>query len=92
MGNKKKKDLLLKVKIFWTPATGKKHFEGEVEAISSQNQLGRFDILPGHTNFITFVFKELVLHSKKGKEKNTFYFERGVLEVSGDRVNIFLGL
>ncbi len=90
MGSKKKKNLLLKVKIFWAPATGKRHLEKEAEAVSSQNQLGKFSILPGHTNFITFIFKELTLY--KEKEKETIFFERGVLEVSQDEVNIFLGL
>lgn len=90
MGSKKKKNLLLKVKIFWAPALKRQHFETEAKAVSSQNQLGRFDILPGHTNFITFIFKEVTIHTVEKKE--TFQFERGVLEVSEDQVNIFLGL
>jgi F0F1-type ATP synthase epsilon subunit len=90
MGNEIK-EISLKVKVFWTPAAGKKNFEEEAEAVSSQNQLGRFDILPGHANFITFIFKDLTIHLKN-KEKISFSFERGVLEVSENKVNVFLGL
>jgi len=90
MGDEVEK-VYLNVKVFWTPAARKKNFEGEAEAVSSQNQLGKFDILPRHTNFITFIFKDLTIHLKD-KEKLSFQFERGVLEVSENKVNVFLGL
>jgi len=90
MGNEVKK-VSLKVRILWPPATRKTPFEEEAEAVSSQNQLGKFDILPGHANFITFIFKDLICYLKN-KEKISFQFERGVLEVSENKVNIFLGL
>lgn len=88
---KEAKENSLKVKIFWKPDAEQKNFEGKVEAISSQNQLGKFDILPGHANFITFIFQELILYFKN-KEKTSFHFERGILEVSENEVNIFLGV
>lgn len=90
MGDEVKK-VYLNVRVFWNPAAKKKNFEGEAEAVSSQNQLGKFDILPSHTNFITFIFKDLTIHLTN-KEKISFQFERGVLEVSENKVNIFLGL
>lgn len=90
MGNEVK-EVSLKVRIFWPPAARKKMFEEEAEAVSSQNQLGKFDILPGHANFITFIFRNLTIHLKN-KEKVSFEFERGVLEVSENKVNVFLGL
>jgi len=90
MGNEKGKTYL-KVKVFWRPEAQQQNFEGEAIAVSSKNQLGNFDILPGHTNFITFIFKELTIHLDK-KKKISFQFERGILEVSEDNVNIFLGL
>ena len=30
-------------------------FEGQAYSVSSQNSVGKFDILPGHTNFITLI-------------------------------------
>jgi F0F1-type ATP synthase epsilon subunit len=90
MGDEKEKTYL-KVKVFWRPEAQKQNFEGEAIAVSSKNQLGNFDILPGHTNFITFIFRELTIHLDK-KKKISLKFERGILEVSENNVNIFLGL
>jgi F0F1-type ATP synthase epsilon subunit len=81
----------LKVKIFWMPLTKEVFYQGEALSVSSQNQLGKFDILPKHTNFITLIFDELSIVTSKG-EKITYHFKRGVLEVTKNRVNIYLGL
>lgn len=80
----------LDLNIFWSPAMGKKQFNGRVKAISCQNNLGDFDILPGHINFITLIFKKITIHSWN-KEKIIHEFSRGVLEVSENKVNVFLG-
>jgi len=86
-----KKKPLLEVRIFCSPVIEKESFEGEAEAVSSQNRLGKFDILPEHTNFITLIFGALTIHTPD-KKKFAYQFERGVLEVSENKVNIFLGL
>jgi len=80
----------LKVKIFWLPTVKEIFYQGEAEAISSQNKLGEFDILPRHTNFITLIFDSLSIISLD-KKKTTYQFKRGVLEVAENNVNIFLG-
>lgn len=84
------KDRLLDVKIFWSPVLGKEPFQGKAEAVSSKNHLGDFDILPDHINFITLISKTLTLHFPQKKE--TYKFERGVLEVSDNIVKVFLGI
>jgi F0F1-type ATP synthase epsilon subunit len=66
-------------------------FEGQAEAVSSKNRLGKFDILPFHTNFITLIFGSLTVHTPDKKEIK-YKFKRGVLEVSENKVNVFLGL
>jgi len=81
----------LKVKIFWMPLTKEVFYEGEALSVSSKNQLGKFDILPKHANFITLIFDELSIVTLKG-EKITYRFKRGVLEVRKNKVNIYLGL
>lgn len=81
----------LRVKIFWMPLTKEIFYQGEAQSVSSQNQLGKFDILPKHTNFITLIFDELTIITPKG-EKITYHFKRGVLEVIKNKVNIFLGI
>ena len=84
------KNKFLEVKVFWSPIIKKEPFQGKVKAVSSKNSLGNFDILPSHANFISLIFGTLTLHFPK--EKITYQFERGVLEVSEDKVRIFLGI
>jgi len=82
---------LLEVKVFCSPVIEKEPFRGKATAISSQNKLGKFDILPEHTNFITLIFGNLTIQTPDKKRVN-YQFERGVLEVSKNKVNVFLGL
>jgi F0F1-type ATP synthase epsilon subunit len=81
----------LEVKVFWLPIVKEIFYQGKAEAISSQNELGKFDILPKHTNFITLIFDSLSILTPD-KKKTTYQFKRGVLEVAENKVNIFLGL
>lgn len=82
---------ILEVKVFFSPIVEKLPFKGKAKAVSSQNRLGNFDILPGHGNFITLIFGSLTIHTTDQK-KFTYQFERGILEVSENKVNVFLGL
>lgn len=86
-----KKQELLQVKLFWLPIVAEIFFEGGAKSVSSYNELGEFDILPRHTNFITLISKNLTI-IKPDNEKLSYQFERGVLEVSKNKINIFLGL
>lgn len=86
-----KKEELLDVKLFWLPIVKEIYFEGKAKSISSKNRLGKFDILPRHTNFISLIFESLTIVTPEEK-KITYQFKRGVLEVSANKVNIFLGL
>ena len=81
----------LEVKVFWLPIVKEIFFQGKAETISSQNKLGKFDILPEHTNFITLIFDNLSIVTLD-KKKIIYQFKRGVLEVAENKVNIFLGL
>lgn len=81
----------LEIRVFCSPIIEKEPFRGMAEAVSSQNELGKFDILPKHTNFISLIFKNLTIYTAD-KREITYQFERGVLEVSDNIVNIFLGL
>lgn len=87
--NKEKE--FLDVKLFWLPIIKEVFYQGKAEAVASQNQLGRFSILPRHTNFITLIFNNLLIITPD-KKKISYQFKRGVLEVSENKVNIFLGL
>ena len=78
----------LEVELFWPPVSDKEKFEGKAKAISSENKVGEFDILPEHANFISLIFNTLTIHTQEGEK--TYEFSRGVLEVTEGKVRIFL--
>lgn len=83
-------DEFLNVKVFWSTVIGKDPLEGKATAVSSKNHLGDFDVLPGHINFISLISETITLHFPN--EDVTYRFERGLLEVSENKVKIFLGI
>ncbi|HSW96637.1 MAG TPA: hypothetical protein VLF89_02310 [Candidatus Saccharimonadales bacterium] len=66
-------------------------FEGEVERISSFNEIGPFDIYPMHANFISIIRQELILYHHREKIKE-LKLEQAVMKVKQDIVHIFLGI
>lgn len=64
--------------------------EDDVFAISSYNQIGIFDVLPLHTNFISLIRKKLTIH--KGHENKDIDIGVGLLRVIQNQVHIYLGL
>jgi F0F1-type ATP synthase epsilon subunit len=79
------------IAIFWSPFAGKIGFRGVASALTSINKVGKFDILPEHTNFITLIFNKLTIHTQD-RRKIEYEFKRGVLEVSDNLVKVFLGI
>src|SRR5690242_20676098 len=84
MANKK----LLKVKV---RDTHNVFFDGEVDRITSYNEVGTFDIYPMHANFISIIRKQLDLYNHHQKVKE-LKIEQAVIKVKQDRVSIFLGI
>lgn len=66
-------------------------YEGEVERISSYNEVGPFDIYPMHANFISIIRQELILYDNHQVVKES-QFEQAVMKVKQDSANIFLGI
>lgn len=66
-------------------------FDGEVDRISSFNEVGRFDVFPMHANFISILHQELTLFKKHEKVKE-LKIEQAVIKVKQDIVHIFLGI
>lgn len=66
-------------------------FQGEVDRISSYNEMGPFDIYPMHANFISIIRKNLALYKKHEKVKE-MKIEQAVMKVKQDAVEIFLGI
>ena len=66
-------------------------FQGQVEAVSSLNDKGPFDVLPQHANFITLIQKFVTLHLS-GKQEKKIELESGVLKVRDNNVEVYLGI
>ena len=66
-------------------------WEGEADSVSSVNSLGPFDILPLHTNFITFIEKKPIV-VRTGTEKKEYTFDNSVIYASKNIVLVYTHL
>jgi F0F1-type ATP synthase epsilon subunit len=82
---------LLSVEVYFSIFMDKSNFSGKAVSVSSKNEVGNFDILPQHSNFITVIKDFLTIKTPKDKEID-YDFDKGVLKVSNNKVEIFLGL
>lgn len=85
------KEEILTVEVFFPAMMQKPNFVGKAKAVSSENRLGKFDILPRHINFITLIFKKISILTPE-KEKIEFQFEKGILINRENKVKVFLGI
>lgn len=63
-------------------------FDGQVTAVSSYNDVGLFDVMPLHENFICLVKNKVILHNLN--EKKELKIEKGILKVKNNKVDIYL--
>jgi F0F1-type ATP synthase epsilon subunit len=82
------KNKLIKIKV---RDTQRIVFEGEIDRISSYNEVGPFDIYPMHANFISIINKALTLY-KNGEKIIDIEIEKAVIKVKKDTVKVFLGI
>lgn len=66
-------------------------YNDKVEAVSSKNAKGSFDILPQHENFISIIKENIVIH-KKLNQNQEIKIENGILRVYKNKVNIYIGV
>lgn len=66
-------------------------FDGNVKAVSSFNQVGPFDVLPAHANFISLIEKALIIHNTNGTKKE-IKFDLALLRVIENKVEVYLGI
>lgn len=78
---------LLRVKIY-TPF--KTFYENDAKSVTALNESGKFDILPGHHNFISMLLPCNVLVEAPDGEFKTIAITRGLMHVREDRLIIFL--
>lgn len=65
-------------------------FEGEVDRLSSFNEVGPFDVYPMHANFISIIHKNLDIY-KSGQKLKSFPVDLAILKVKKDVAKVFLG-
>lgn len=66
-------------------------FEGEVYAVSSTNDIGPFDILFNHANFVAEIRDKITIHHDKTSKKE-MEITTGIISVKENLVEIFLGI
>lgn len=66
-------------------------FDGSVFFVSSFNELGRFDVLPQHTNFISLIKEKISYQTLDGEEKS-ITLNNGIIRVESNSVEVYLGI
>src|SRR5579862_1160735 len=66
-------------------------FEGEIDRISSYNEVGPFDVYPMHANFISIINNKVTLYNKHVIVKE-LTFEQAVMKVKKDEAHVYLGI
>jgi F0F1-type ATP synthase epsilon subunit len=69
---------------------GKIYFDGEANAITSYNDIGIFDVLPLHENFISLIKKKIIIHDEINQRE--MKIESGLLKAVGDKISIYIGI
>lgn len=76
---------------FWgvTFVGGQTSIQAKAEAVTAENKIGKFDILPGHANLISVVYNSLIVQTA-AQGTRTYSFQKGVVEVNDNKVSFFL--
>jgi len=64
-------------------------WEGQAECFSSVNEVGVFDVLPKHARFVGLIKEFITIHS--GGQEKKWKIETGVMSVTHDKIEVFLG-
>lgn len=66
-------------------------FKGEVDSISSFNENGKFDVLALHANFISLIYKKIVIRLSDNDIRE-MEIGNALLRNKGGKLEIFLGI
>ena len=67
------------------------YYEGQALAVSGANQVGKFDVLPGHADFFSVMIPcEVTIDTTK--ETLRFKIVSGIIGVHDDEVMLFVNL
>jgi F0F1-type ATP synthase epsilon subunit len=76
----------IRVKVETRPET---IFDGTAYSMSSVNNVGKFDVLPRHANFISIVQEKLIIRNRDGSARE-IQIKQGILKASKDEVSVYL--
>lgn len=65
-------------------------FKGMASSLTSYNEIGEFDVLPQHANFITLIKDSIILNKEK-ENKKEIKIKSGIMNVAQDKVDVYLG-
>lgn len=66
-------------------------FDSDIESLTSYNEMGKFDILAYHANFISIIYKSILIVDAKG-EKKEMDIEKALLKNKENNLEIYLGI
>ena len=66
-------------------------YKGPAEAISSRNEVGPFDVLPQHENFISIINGKITVWTGK-HQKQEIENESAIMKAKSNTVHVFLGV
>lgn len=67
-------------------------FEGMAISVSSKNSAGKFDVLPFHANFISFIENSPIIVNKTDGVSTQFSFPFAIFYLTNNQVNIYTGI
>ena len=69
------------------------YYEGDALSLSAFNEVGPFDVLPGHADLFSMLVPcEITIDNGKDKEPIRFDIRNGILTVSDDEVMLFANM
>lgn len=68
------------------------YYEGEAEAVSARNQVGPFDVLPGHADFFSVLEPGQVVIEADGQPPISFDITAGIITARNNEVHLFVNM
>lgn len=67
------------------------YYEGEADAVSATNQIGPFDVLPGHADFFSVLDPGQVI-IETGDEPIVFDINAGIITARNNEIHLFVNM
>ena len=67
-------------------------YEADIDSITSYNEVGKFDVLARHANFISLISKGLIIRQEPRSPLKKIDFDHALLRVRENKVEVFIGV